>query len=96
MIKHIVMWKLKETELKTNTPEELKEKLLGLKEKISVIKSIEVGINIVDANRFDIVLIVDFDRIEDLSIYQNHPEHLLVVDFIKKVITERVAIDYEY
>ena len=44
MIKHIVCWKLKDAENNEINLHEIKKKLLNLKELISEIKNIEVGI----------------------------------------------------
>ena len=33
--------------------------------------------------------------VDDLKVYQLHPEHLKVVDFVKTVSTERAAVDFE-
>ncbi len=101
MIKHVVMWKLKdfaEGGTKTENARKIKLLLEGLKDSIKEIRRIEVGLNIpaieaIDA--FDIVLYIEFDNVEDLKAYQNHPEHLKVGDFIGKVRLERKVVDYE-
>lgn len=91
MIKHFVVWKLKNKQ----DAKEMKERLEALSGKIKVIQSLEVGINILPINDFDVVLTVTFTNLDDLNIYQNHPDHLKVVAFIKQVAEKRVAIDYE-
>jgi hypothetical protein len=35
-----------------------------------------------------------FESQEDLYIYQKHPEHVKVADFVKKVCEARVVADY--
>lgn len=95
MLKHIVMWRLKEENKEANKIE-MKSQLMALKDKVEVLKSISVEFNHKDATsaNFDVMLYTEFVNFEDLAIYANHPEHLKVVDFIKSVVTERVAIDY--
>ena len=99
MIKHVVMWKLKdfaEGADKKENAQKIKSKLEGLKDKIEEIKFIEIGININDsADSYDVVLYSEFDSIEDLKIYQSHPEHVMVGDFISKVRLERKVVDYK-
>ncbi len=95
MVKHIVFFKLNENSQKTR--ELVKNRLLALKEKIDVLKDIEVGLNFADEERsYDIALITVFETKEDLKIYANHPEHLEVVKFIKKVTISSKVVDFTY
>lgn len=99
MIKHIVMWKLKnfaEGGSKDENRLLVKSKLEGLKKKIKQIKVLEVGFNLNDSSTaYDIVLYSEFETIEDLNKYKTHPEHKKVGDFVSKVRAERKAIDYQ-
>ena len=98
MIKHIVMWKLKdfaEGENKLRNAEKIKSLLGNLRNKIDQLISIEVGININESDSaYDIVLYSEFKNKEDLGIYQNHPDHVKVVEFVGKVVENRVVVDY--
>lgn len=99
MVHHMVMWKLNDSfqrNERTAIGSEMKERLLGLKEKISVIKNIEVGINGAYPERnHDILLYCTFDSFADLEVYVNHPEHIKVVEFVRKVTHNRTAVDFE-
>jgi len=99
MIKHIVMFRLKESALgrsKNENLQELKILLESLQEKISVVKCLEVGINMgKSASASDIALYSEFDDIQALENYRIHPEHVKVVDYIDKVCSERRVADYE-
>lgn len=99
MIKHVVMWKLKENaegSSKIENGELIKSKLENLKGEIKELKDIEVGINIVaDPGAYDVVLYSVFDNKENLKKYAIDPKHLEVVDFIKKVVESRIVVDYE-
>lgn len=93
MLKHIVMWKFKE-----NEEENMKKFLDGLnslKSIIPEIKNMETGININPKNEFDAILISEFETMEDLEKYKNHPEHLKVSALCKSIRLDRQAIDYE-
>lgn len=99
MIKHIVIWKLKENAAgtgKTVNAQKLKEDIEALKEVIPEIKAIEVGMNIAASDQAgDVVLYSEFDSLADLEIYQNHSAHQDVVAFVKEIVSERRVVDYE-
>jgi hypothetical protein len=98
MIKHIVMFRLKELAEGKNREDNiaaLKEMLEALPAKIDEIRFFEVGINFLQASvAYDIVLISEFESIEALHNYQKHSEHLKVFDFVSKTCDSRVVIDY--
>ncbi|MBI2485358.1 MAG: Dabb family protein [Deltaproteobacteria bacterium] len=99
MIKHIVMWRLKDSAngaSKEENAKKLKSSLESLKDKISEIKHIEVGININQSDAaFDVVLYSEFDSMNDLQAYQRHPEHMKIVGFVNEIRSERAVVDYE-
>ncbi len=99
MIKHIVMWKLKnfaEGNDRKHNALKMKKDLEALKTKIPVIRSIEAGINFLPSDAaYDIVLYSEFENEKDLDMYQKHPEHLKVADFVSKVRESRVVVDYK-
>lgn len=95
MIKHIVMWKLKD-ENKEENALKIKNDLEALKSEISEIKEIEVGIDVNKSEAaYDIVLYSTFDSQEDLDNYQVHPKHKEAGVFIRQVVSSRVVVDYE-
>ena len=94
MVKHIVMWKLKDNENKQANMEKMKEMLCGLVGKVPGLIFAEVGFNY-NPDGFDIVLYSELESKEALNVYQDHPEHLIVKAFVRSVITERVVTDYE-
>ncbi len=99
MIKHIVMWRLKDSAAGASREEnakKLKQSLEDLKDKIGDIKALEVGINFnASPAAFDVVLYSEFADREGLDSYQNHPEHLKIVDFVGEIRTDRAVVDYE-
>lgn len=96
MVKHIVMWNIKETEDKVNVLNTLKEKLEALKNEIKVINHLEVGFNynVSDAAR-DVVLFSEFSTREDLEAYVVHPAHVAVGEYVRSVVKDRVVVDYD-
>lgn len=99
MIKHIVLWRLKdeaEGASKAENARQIKEMLEALGAAIPEIEHIEVGLNILDSPAAsDVALYSEFASPEALDIYQKHPEHQKCKDFIGKVASDRFVVDYE-
>jgi hypothetical protein len=99
VIKHIVVWKLKdfaEGADKTRNAQIVKAELESLIKKIPQIKQLEVGINIIPSDAaFDVSLHSAFENEKDLDLYQKHPEHVKVAAIIAKLRESRVVIDYK-
>lgn len=99
MIRHVVAFGIKAADglNKMEQAERIKGLLLTLPEKISFLKRMEVGINLPQApeENAELLLICDFDSIEDCAMYQIHPAHVEVSKEIGKVKTSRACVDYE-
>jgi len=94
MIKHIVMWKMKE-ENRADNMRRMKKIIDELQFQIPEIKKIEAGINISGSPRaYDLVLYSEFDSEVDLENYRTHPDHKKAVNFINRVTLEAKAVDY--
>lgn len=97
MIKHIVMWKIKDFAEGKSREENIayiKSRLENLADIIPQIKFLEVGKNINPAADYDAVLYSEFDSPEDLEIYQNHPEHKKISEYVSKIRDARTVVDY--
>ncbi|WP_054741916.1 Dabb family protein [Cellulosilyticum ruminicola] len=100
MIKHIVMWQVKEHEVHGNKEEiiaKMKAELEGLKGKIEGLVEIEVGKNYnISAAAYDVVLYSTFTSKEALEGYQNHPLHVAIgQNLVRQVAISRIVVDYE-
>jgi len=99
MIHHIIMFKLRELSSlseKLEIVDSIKTALETLPSKIEQIKSFEIGKNMIESERaFDIVLVSEFESLDDLKIYVDHPEHQKVVTLIRKYSEKTVSVDYE-
>lgn len=98
MIKHIVMWKLKDEAHgndKVTNAKLIKEKLEALNGKIDGLLKLEVGIDFLGGANFDVVLYSELSKKEDLDTYQNHPLHQAVLPFIREAVMDRKAVDFE-
>lgn len=99
MVKHVVMWKLKNSLTfaeKKSTCQKIRDELLGLKELLPEIKEMEVGVNVNPAEDFDLVLVTVFETLGDIQIYSVAPAHQSVAAFIKSVSESRGCVDYEF
>ena len=99
MIKHLVLFKLKETlpkETKTEISNQFKEAIESLPSVIKTIRHIRVAQNINPEERWDICLDSDFDTLEDVKAYAIHPAHVAAANIIKEYKQDRACVDYEY
>ena len=99
MVKHIVLFKLKEelpaTE-KQAVMNQFKEAIEARPAKISVIRKIEVGLNVNPAEAWDIALYSEFDSLEDVKTYAVHPDHVAAGKLLSDVKLNRACVDYEF
>ena len=99
MIRHIVMFKLKDypTEiLKEKAALEVKNRLDQLPIQISFIKNYKAGIDTRKLEwSYDIVLQMDFRNMSELDAYTIHPAHQKFVVFNKDYSVSKVSVDYE-
>lgn len=98
MLKHVVMWKLKETaegKTKAENAQFMKEHLEALWGVVPELKSVEVGINVKESDMaYDAVLIAEFENEAALAAYKIHPEHVKISSYCKKIRESRVAVDF--
>ncbi|MEG2074722.1 MAG: Dabb family protein [Angelakisella sp.] len=97
MIRHIVMWNLKETAAgadKKANEAIIKERLEALVGKIEGLRRLEVnpGLN---AGGYDLCLYSEYDDMDALHFYREHPLHKEVQKFVHEVIESRVSCDTE-
>lgn len=93
MIRHIVMYKLREDCDKAVAINEIRNALERL---VGVIPGlITMKIRPTIGGSFDYVLYSEFDNQSALDGYKTHPEHLSVKPIVHGYITERVAADSE-
>lgn len=99
MIKHIVLFKLKEeisVEEKQVVMNKFKEAIEALPGIISVIRKIEVGLNVNSAESWNIALYSEFDSLDDLKMYATHPDHVAAGKILAETKESRACVDYEF
>ena len=98
MVKHIVLFKLKDevpADKKLTAMKEFKAAIEALPAKISVIRKIEVGLNMNPGETWSIALYSEFDTLDDVKFYATHPEHVAAGKLIADVKESRACVDYE-
>jgi heme-degrading monooxygenase HmoA len=98
MIKHIVMWKLKEhaegADRATNAAK-MKALLEDCSDIVPGIVAFEVALAQPGLEAtYDVVLYSAFEDKEALDAYQDHPQHVALKPFIGAVRLERQCMDY--
>ncbi len=110
MLKHIVMWKLKDSALgvtKSENALRMKTALEELPGRIPEIKLFEVGIGATASQQagdsqaagaqgaWDIVLYSAFEDAAALERYAKHPAHEVVAKFIGEIRSDRAVVDFK-
>ncbi len=100
MIRHIVMWKIKEQAHgldKAGLKAGFHEKLEALPALIPQIRSFQVGDNFSPRDvAMDIALFSEFESRGDLKTYSEHPDHQAVGVWIREAVLETRVVDWEF
>ncbi len=100
MVKHIILWKLREdlTEAeKENVKRGIKEGLEGLKGQVPGLLEIQVNIDgRLDSSNCDVMLDSTLESAEALKGYACHPAHVAVADGkVRPYTCQRTCLDFE-
>ena len=99
MVKHIILWKLKEEfseEEKKQIKAGIKEGLEGLAGQIPGMTEIKVRIDCLPSSTVDVMLDSTFGSAEALKAYSTHPKHVAVADSkVRPYTAVRSCMDYE-
>lgn len=99
MVKHVILWQLKDElseEEKKNVKKGIKEGLEGLAGKIPGLLEIKVQIEGLASSNVDVMLDSSFTDEEALKGYAVHPDHVAVADGKVRPFTKtRACMDYE-
>jgi len=99
MIKHIVLFKMRDDIDAEQKSTELKVIKAGLEALLGIVpglRSMEVGINCNPAEKFDLALVSTFDNLDDLNAYAVHPDHVAVGKRIRAMLDVRACNDFEF
>ena len=99
MLKHIVMWKLKDITNGSSKKEnrlKVKTALETCAGKTPGMLKYEVGIDAgLDAGPWDVVLYSEFTNRAALQAYQESPQHLVIKPVVGALREARAVVDYE-
>ena len=99
MVKHIILWTLKEMSdsEKESVKKGIKEGLEGLKGKIPGLVDIKVNMEgRLSSSTADLMLDSTFDSSEALKAYSKHPAHVAVADSkVRPFTVNRSCLDFE-
>lgn len=99
MVKHIILWKLKDGYSKEQIDKiklDIKENLEGLKGQIPGLIDIKVNMEALASSNVDLMLDSTFENEEALKVYANHPAHVAVADGkVRPYMATRSCMDYE-
>lgn len=92
MIKRISMWKLKDI----NQANEMKERLMSMRDRVGGLHDIEVGINVPPhASAYDIVFIGTFLDGDAVLEFEHDVYHKEVGEFVSSVKVDRKVVEFE-
>lgn len=98
MVKHVILWQLKEdlsAQEKAEVKAGIKEGLEGLAGKIPGLLEIHVQTEGLETSNADVMLDSSFENEESLKGYATHPEHVKVADGkVRPYTANRVCMDY--
>ena len=99
MVKHVILWTLKEefsAEEKSNIKKNIKEGLEGLKGKVPGLLEIKVYTEGLETSNADLMLDSTLESVESLKGYAVHPDHVFVADTMVRPYTAvRSCLDFE-
>lgn len=98
MVKHIVLWNfaegLSEAD-KTQAGQKMKELLEPIRELVPGALRIQVRANGLPSGNREVALISEFETVEALKTYQEHPAHVEAGKYVRSVTRDRACMDYE-
>ena len=96
MVKHIILWKLKDEFNTSEIKTQMKEKLEGLMGEIDGLLEIKVQTEKLDSSNVDVMLYSVFSDEAALKNYSTHEKHVFVADnFVRPFTATRSCIDFE-
>ena len=96
MVKHIILWKLKDEFNKEEIKLQMKQRLEGLMGEIDGLLEIKVQIEKLESSNVDVMLYSAFTYEAALKNYATHEKHVFVADnFVRPYTETRSCIDFK-
>jgi len=94
MLKHVVLFKFK-PEVKEADIVELEKRLAALPGAIPEIQEYLFGRDVIHSERsYDFALVSGFADLKAMERYQKHPQHLPVLDLVRRICSTILAVDF--
>lgn len=96
MVKHMIIWKLKEEINQEAVKAAIKEELEGLVGKIDGLLEMHIHTEGYPCSAGDILMDSAFESKEALDAYQAHPDHQAIANnLVRPNVSSRLSFDYE-
>lgn len=96
MVKHMIIWKLKEDVDKEVVSADIKASLEGLVGKIEGLTEMHILTEKIPSSSGDVMMDSTFESVEALQNYQKHPLHVEIANGkVRPNVETRLAFDYE-
>jgi hypothetical protein len=97
MLRHVVMWKLAASDPteRVAQAQQIADRLNALQGVVPEIAAISAGPGMAEGD-WHAALIVDVADRDALASYAAHPAHQKVLTYIRSVVAERAAVDFEF
>ena len=96
MVKHVIMWKLKEEFNTAYVKEGMKKNLEALMGKIPGLIELSVQVEKLPSSNADVMLYSVFEDHDALKGYTVHPDHVHAADnFVRPFTATRMCMDFE-
>jgi hypothetical protein len=94
MIQHVVMFRWKD-EFTAAQRHEWLDAVRRLPQQIEVLRALRAGPDVLGLDRsWDAALVADFDRVEDVATYVEHPAHLPLIAVSGAGAEQIVSVDF--
>ena len=96
-LRHVVSWKLNGSSREERDAQaaEAVAAIAPLRDAVPSVRGLALHRNeLFDGDNYDLTLIADFDDADGLAQYASHPEHLPVIDLMKRITAARAASDF--
>lgn len=96
MVRHIILWKIKEGLSKEDVARDIKINLEKLPLTVSGILKLKVQTESLPSSSCDVMLDSAFENVEALAAYRVHPDHVRVADtYVRPMCDVRLCFDFE-
>lgn len=96
MVRHVVMFSLADAPEKAAVMQRFKEAIEALPQAIGWIRRVSVDFNANPDEEYDLVLVGDFDTLDDVRRYSAHPLHQEAARLLAPLKRSRACVDYQF